>query len=153
MSDNPYSPKYDAYNQKRTDAGLKRRQDEENLANRSDAERSFDELRSEIAAVGNKLDALQFVCGEGIDITGNAPSFSANITSPASSQQNVDPVPLDLTVYDTNETTILHTGKDTEFISVDDLTPPTQVQVYWIKTDICVGGTTLHTYVKRSLSA
>lgn len=58
----------------------------------------------------------------------------------------------DITVYDLDGSTVLHTGHGTEFypIAVDNAAPPTMKDAAWYKTEFCEGGETKTAYILRT---
>lgn len=128
-----------ALDQRQADDNLRNRQDEEKLANRSFGDSENNDLRNQVADLKAKFDSIQFSCGDGIDITGNAPRFSANVTPwtpPTNVDANNPPAPADFqllggsklqlfggTVTDTTNAGLVWTPSGLTLGAYTDITP------------------------------
>lgn len=69
-----------AYDARRTDNDFRKRQEQQRIDSLTPDQKQIEDLNARVADLERKIQ-IQFACGEGIDITGNAPSFSANNTA------------------------------------------------------------------------
>ncbi len=120
------------------------------LASRTAAP-DFGLINTNIGLLASRATALEtFIKGlegqNGIDVHGNKIILSWR---PPPTVPNFG-LSMDLTVYDTDETTVLYTGTQELFSTVDDA--GTQVQMFYVWTEFCIDEDTFQSLVLRSLN-
>lgn len=118
---------------------------------KDDTAHQLDLLSRNIAALAARATAIEewqknLEGQDGISVKGNKIFLD----------RKMEPFPLDafgldLTVYDTDETTILYTGRDSLYATID--AAGTQKQLFYVKTEFCKASVTYTSFVLRSLIA